>query len=63
MNLAVRLFIPTREIVVRRWRGQTMTEYALILAAVGMVVWAAYSLMGQNISNMSSGVDSDLLSA
>ena len=63
MGLAVRLFISTRETMIRRWRGQTMTEYALILAAVGMVVWAAYSLMGQNISNMSSGIDSDLSSA
>jgi Flp pilus assembly pilin Flp len=33
-------------------RGQTMTEYALILAGVAIVVFVAYQTMGQTITNM-----------
>jgi Flp pilus assembly pilin Flp len=32
-------------------RGQTMTEYALILAAVAVVVFITYEVMGQDIAN------------
>ena len=38
-------------------RGQTMAEYALILAAVAVVVYAAYQLMGTDISTLVSDVD------
>ena len=41
-------------------RGQTMTEYALILAAVAVVVFAGYQLMGTDINNLLSSVDSSL---
>jgi len=41
-------------------RGQTMTEYALILAAVAVVVFAGYQLMGTDINNLLSTVDSSL---
>jgi len=41
-------------------RGQTMTEYALILAAVAVVVFAAYQSMGTTISSVLSSVDSQL---
>ena len=40
--------------------GQTMTEYALILAAVAVVVFAAYQSMGTTISSVLSSVDSQL---
>jgi Flp pilus assembly pilin Flp len=40
-----------------------MVEYALIIAAVGIVAWGAYNLMGQDIGSMSSGIDSALTSA
>jgi len=46
--------------VVRSRDGQTMTEYALILAAIAVVAWGAYNLMGQNIGTMASGIDSAL---
>jgi Flp pilus assembly pilin Flp len=43
-------------------RGQTMVEYALIIAAVSVVAWGAYNLMGHDIVSMTSGVDSSLTS-
>jgi Flp pilus assembly pilin Flp len=43
-------------------RGQTMVEYALIIAAIGVVAWGAYSVMGHNIGSMASGIDSSLTS-
>jgi Flp pilus assembly pilin Flp len=49
--------------VIRNTGGQTMTEYALILAAVAVVVYDAYALMGNNIGSLASGVDSALTNA
>ena len=43
-------------------RGQTMVEYALIIAAVGAVAWGAYNFMGHDIGSMASGIDSSLTS-
>ena len=42
---------------------QTMTEYALILAAIAVVVYGVYAAMGNNIGSLASGVDSSLTSA
>ena len=41
-------------------RGQTMTEYALILAAVAVVVFAGYQTMGSDINALLSTVDTKL---
>jgi Flp pilus assembly pilin Flp len=41
-------------------RGQTMVEYALILAAVAIVVFVAYQTMGTTISGFVNAIDSDL---
>ncbi len=41
-------------------RGQTMAEYALILAAVAVVVYVGYQTMGTTITSMLSGVDTNL---
>jgi Flp pilus assembly pilin Flp len=41
-------------------RGQTMTEYALILAAVAVVVFAGYQLLGTDINGLLSSVDTKL---
>jgi len=46
--------------VLRLARGQTMTEYALILAAVAVVVFAGYQILGTSINNMLSSVDTML---
>ena len=41
-------------------RGQTMTEYALILAAIAVVVFISYQVMGQSINTMVNKVNSSL---
>jgi Flp pilus assembly pilin Flp len=41
-------------------KGQTMTEYALILAAVAVVVYAGYKTMGTSISGLLTSVDGNL---
>jgi Flp pilus assembly pilin Flp len=41
-------------------RGQTMTEYALILAAVAVVVFVGYQTMGTTISALLTNVDKQL---
>jgi Flp pilus assembly pilin Flp len=38
-------------------RGQTMAEYALILAAVAVVVFVGYQTMGTTITTMLTAVD------
>lgn len=40
--------------------GQTMTEYALILAAIAVVVFAIYEVMGQDIGSLVSKVNTAL---
>jgi Flp pilus assembly pilin Flp len=44
-------------------RGQTMVEYALIIAAIAVVAWGAYNLTGHDIGSMASGIDSSLTNA
>ena len=63
MESVTKMFIRARESVVRNTRGQTMTEYALLLAAVGVAVYGAYSVMGKDIGSLASGVDSALINA
>ncbi|MGH7814027.1 MAG: Flp family type IVb pilin [Candidatus Binataceae bacterium] len=41
-------------------RGQTMTEYALILAAVAIIVFVGYQTMGTDISALLVSIDGDL---
>jgi Flp pilus assembly pilin Flp len=41
-------------------RGQTMAEYALILAAVAVVVFIGYQLMGTTITTLLTSVDGKL---
>ena len=52
--------IRTRGNLLSFFSGQTMTEYALILAAVAIVVYAGYLTMGSTINEMLSTVDSKL---
>ena len=40
--------------------GQTMTEYALILAAVAIVVFVTYQTMGNDIGSVVNGINTDL---
>ena len=58
MNLLNRMFVKARE-----WhKGQTMTEYALILAAVAVVVFVTYQIMGQDINSLVNSIDKSLTS-
>lgn len=41
-------------------RGQTMAEYALILAAVALVVYAGYQTLGTTVTTMLTSVDNKL---
>jgi Flp pilus assembly pilin Flp len=63
MKSVTKMFIRARESVVRNTCGQTMTEYALLLAAVAVAVYGAYSVMGKDIGSLASGVDSALTNA
>ena len=40
-----RMYVKAREMGKRLSKGQTMTEYALILAAVAIVVFITYEVM------------------
>jgi len=53
MNAMKKLFVKADQLV----RGQTMTEYALILAAVAVVVFAGYQLLGTDINGLLSNID------
>ena len=44
-------------------RGQTMTQYALILTAIALVVYGSYRVLGNDIGALVSGVDSSLTTA
>jgi Flp pilus assembly pilin Flp len=57
------MFIRAREFVVRNMRGQTMTEYVMIVTAIAVVVYGTYLPLGNNISSFASGADSVLTNA
>ncbi len=56
MDKIATMFVKVREYQ----RGQTMAEYALILAAVAVVVFAGYQTMGTTITTLLSSVDGKL---
>jgi Flp pilus assembly pilin Flp len=56
MAFITRIFVRARE-----WRrGQTMTEYALILSAVAVVVFVTYQVMGQDVNSLVNKIDKTL---
>ena len=60
MERISRTYLKTCEWVKRLSKGQTMTEYALILAAVAIVVFVTYEVMGQDITALVNNIDSSL---
>jgi len=56
MDKITGLFVKVREYQ----RGQTMTEYALILSAVAVVVFVGYQTMGGTIGTLLNTVDGKL---
>jgi Flp pilus assembly pilin Flp len=55
-----RMYLKARELGKRLSKGQTMTEYALILAAVAIVVFVTYEVMGQDIGLLVNNIDKAL---
>jgi len=60
MEKVTRMYLKARELGKRLSKGQTMTEYALILAAVAIVVFITYEVMGQDIGTLVTHIDSAL---
>jgi Flp pilus assembly pilin Flp len=56
MHAVTKLIVRAREFN----RGQTMAEYALILAAVAVVVFVGYQTMGTTITTLLGSVDTSL---
>jgi Flp pilus assembly pilin Flp len=56
MKALTKMYVKANEMA----RGQTMTEYALILSAVAVVVFVAYKTMGGDISSLLGTVDGQL---
>jgi Flp pilus assembly pilin Flp len=56
MDRISRLAVRAREFS----RGQTMAEYALIMAAVAVVVFVGYQTMGTTITSLLTTVDTSL---
>ena len=67
METVTQVYVRARERLlkaVRRYaEGQTMTEYALILAAVAIVAYVTYQVMGQDIGSMVNKIDTALSTA
>jgi Flp pilus assembly pilin Flp len=63
MKFLTTVYMRLRELDKRLTNGQTMTEYALILAAVAVVVFVTYEVMGQDITKLVTIIDSDLVNA
>ena len=55
-----RTYLMARELSKRPIKGQTMTEYVLIVAAVAIVVFVTYQMMGQNLGTLVNRVNSTL---
>jgi len=64
MGQLIKIYVGAREFLRKLAKGQTMTEYVLILAAVAIVVFVTYQVLGQRIITFTTWqVDNDLLSA
>ena len=56
MDKITKMFVKAREFQ----KGQTMAEYALIMAAVAVVVFVGYQTMGTTITSLLTTVDGKL---
>jgi Flp pilus assembly pilin Flp len=60
MEAVTKAWVKVREGQKRLSKGQTMTEYALIMAAVAVVVFITYETMGQDIGSLVNSINTDL---
>jgi Flp pilus assembly pilin Flp len=63
MELIMKTLVRVREWHKGLSKGQTMTEYALIMAAVAVVVFVPYQTMGNDIGSLVNKVNTDLTTA
>ena len=64
MDRLTKMYLRAREFHRRLTKGQTMTEYAMIVALIAVVVFVTYQVMGQNINHLATWVvDNDLAPA
>jgi Flp pilus assembly pilin Flp len=63
MDFGGRNCLEMRETDMHLNKGQTMTEYALILAAVAIAVFIAYKTMGNSITSMVQAISNQLTGA
>jgi len=64
MDTITKMYVTVRNLQLRKLkRGQTMTEYALILAAIAVAVFITYEVMGQDIGTMVNKVNTALTSS
>ena len=64
MDRLTKMYLGVREFHRKLTNGQTMTEYAMIVALIAVVVFVTYQVMGQNINHLATWVvDNDLGSA
>jgi Flp pilus assembly pilin Flp len=62
MDLVTKTLVRVREWHKGLSKGQTMTEYALIMAAVAVVVFVTYQTMGNDIGSLVNKINTDLTS-
>ncbi len=55
MDFLLKAYVRAREEA-----AQTMTEYALIMAAIAVVAFAAYTTLGGNVKTLVNNIASDL---
>ncbi len=61
MGSLTKMYVRAREFHTKLTKGQTMTEYAMIVALIAIAVFVTYQVMGQNINHMATWVvDNDL---
>jgi hypothetical protein len=61
MDCLTKMYVRVHEFHGKLTKGQTMTEYAMIVAAIAVVVLVTYQVMGQRINQLAAwAVDNDL---
>jgi Flp pilus assembly pilin Flp len=64
MDSLTKIYLRVREFHRKLTKGQTMTEYAMIVALIAVVVFVTYQVMGQDINHFTTWiVDNDLVPA
>ena len=63
METVKKMLVGARETIIRKLRGQTITEYSLIFASIAVVAYGVYATMGNDIVPLASGIGSTLADA